>query len=154
MVVTGGDEDSVSTLGNPLSPAKIRQQVASSLLPAAPGASWGDSASMQSGVTMDTRLSAMEQTMQTLAEDMEKRFEDSMDCFFNRMQLVKQASEQEQQPPWRRISWGAELLVATRPWLENVNHGYIQGGRVGRSQIIWRSMLEIVASTMRRTDLG
>jgi len=28
-----------------------------------------------------------------LAEDMEKRFEDSMDCFFNWMQLVKQASK-------------------------------------------------------------
>jgi len=99
MVVTGGDEDSVSTLGNPLSPAKIRQQVASSVLPAAPGVSRGDSASVQSGVMMDTRLSAMEQIMQTLAEDIEKRFEDSMDRFFNRIQLVKQASEQEQEPP-------------------------------------------------------
>jgi len=84
MVVTGGDEDSVSTLGNPLSPAKIRQQVASSLLPAAPGVSRSDSASVQSGVTMDTRLSAMEQTMQTLAEDMEKRFDESMDRFLIR----------------------------------------------------------------------
>jgi len=83
MVVTGGDEDSVSTLGNPLSPAKIRQQVASSLLPVAPGISWGGSPSVQSGATMDTRLLAMEQTIQTLAEDMETRFEDSMDRFFN-----------------------------------------------------------------------
>jgi len=98
MVVTGGDEDSVSTLGNSLFPAKIRQQVASSLLLAAPGVSWGDSASVQSGAAMDTRLSAMEQTMQTLAEVIEKRFDDSMDCFFNRMQLVKQASEQEHHP--------------------------------------------------------
>jgi len=86
-------------MGNPLSPEKIRQQVASSLLPAAPGVSWGDSASVQSGATMDSKLSAIEQTMQSLAEDMEKRFEDSMDRFFNQMQLVKQASEKDQQPP-------------------------------------------------------
>jgi len=99
MVVTDGDEDSVFTLGNLLSPTKIRQQVASSLLPAASGVLWGDSISVQSRATMDTRLSATEQTMQTLAEDMEKRFDDSMDRFFNRMQLVKQTSEQDQQPP-------------------------------------------------------
>jgi len=84
MVVTGGDEDSVSTLGNPLSPTNIRQQVASSLLTAAPGILWGDSASVQSGAMMNTRLSAMGQTMQNLAEDTEKRFEDSMDRFLNR----------------------------------------------------------------------
>ena len=99
MVVTGGDGDSVSTLGNPLSPAKIRQQVISSLLPAAPGVSWGDSGSVQSSATMDTRLSAMEQTMQTLAVDMEKKFEDSMNKFFNRMQSANQANVLEQQPP-------------------------------------------------------
>ena len=99
LVVTGGDGDSVSTLGNPLSPARIRQQVISSLLPAAPGVSWGDSASVQSSATMDTRLSAMEQTMQTLAVDMEKKFEDSMNKFFNRMQSANQANVQEQQPP-------------------------------------------------------
>jgi len=47
---------------------------------------------------MNTRLSGREQTIQTLAENMEKRFDDSMDRFFNRIQLAKQASEQDQQP--------------------------------------------------------
>ena len=54
---------------------------------------------MQTNATIDTRLSSMEQTMQTLAVDMEKKFDDSMNKFFDGMQSENQANVKEQQPP-------------------------------------------------------
>ena len=109
MVVTGGDEDSVSTLGNPLSPSRLRQSIASSLLPSAPGVAWGTGVSASASVqSMDTRLSTMEQTMQSLAVDMEKKFESSMEKFFIRMQasVRETVEEQDDQPPGGALAGG------------------------------------------------
>ena len=96
MIVAGDDEDSVSTLGNPLSPAKIRAHQVSSLLPAAVGMSGG--ASVLTSGTLDTRMSAMEQTMQSMAVDMEQRFDASIEKFFARLQ-TDNAKETDKQPP-------------------------------------------------------
>ena len=41
MMVTGGDKDSLSTLGDPLSSSRLRQNIASSLLHSVPGVVWG-----------------------------------------------------------------------------------------------------------------
>ena len=105
MVVTGGDDDSVSTLGNPLSPAKIRAHQQSSLLPVTFGISSG--ASVQTNGTMDTRMSAMEQTMQSMAVDMEKRFDASIDKFFARMQKQKEP-ETNKEPPGGALAGGGQ----------------------------------------------
>ena len=98
MVVTGGEEDSVSTMGNPLSPDRLKQIRAAAMLPASAGISWGGGDSVQSSATMDTRMSTMEQTVATMVGEMEKKFDDRMDKFFHRMQLAK-ASEVVTQPP-------------------------------------------------------
>ena len=109
MIVTGGDEDSVSTLGNPLSPEKIRQHVISSLLPAAPSVYASANASVHSAgtiATMDTRLSTMELTMQSLAVDMEKKFDSSMNKFFERLQGKVSENDNEDQPPGGVLAGG------------------------------------------------
>lgn len=103
MVVAGDDVDSVSTLGNPLSPARIREHQVSSLLPAAVGMSSG--ASVLTTGTIDTRMSAMEQTMQSMAVEMEHKFEASMEKFFERMQKEK-AKEKDEQPPGGALAGG------------------------------------------------
>ena len=53
-------------------------------------------ASVHSTGTMDTRMTAMEETMQTMAVDMEKRFDASMDKFFARLQTQKVVEKDEQ----------------------------------------------------------
>ena len=60
LVVTGEDKDSVSTLGNPLSPAHLRARNVSSLLPIIDLSS---KTSVQSSTTLGTRISVMEQSM-------------------------------------------------------------------------------------------
>ena len=63
------------------------------------------SASVQS---MDTRLSTMEQTMQSMAVDMERQFESSMEKFFIRLQasVTETAGEQDDQPPGGALAGG------------------------------------------------
>ena len=96
MVVTGGDDDSVSTMGNPLTPARIRAYQQSSVFPVSFGVN--SAASVNTSGTMDTRMTAMEETMQTMAVDMEKKFDASIDKFFARMQAQK-VVEEDKQPP-------------------------------------------------------
>ena len=67
-VVTGGDEDSVSTLGNPLPPAHMRARKVSSLLSII---GLSSETSAQSSTTLDTRISIIEQSMQSMAVDMQ-----------------------------------------------------------------------------------
>ena len=95
MVVTGGDEDSVSTMGNPLSPASITAHRQSSLLPAI-GISSGSS--VRSTATMDTRISTIEQNMQIMEMNIQKRFDSSMDKLFSRLQ-ESQSVKTTHEPP-------------------------------------------------------
>ena len=67
LVVKGGDEDSVSTLENPLSPAHLRARNVSSLLHIIGISS---EISVQSSSTLDTRISVIEQSMHSMAVDM------------------------------------------------------------------------------------
>ena len=103
MVVTGEDNDSVSTLGNPLSPAKLKAYQQSSVFPVSFGVT--SDASVHSSCTMDTRMTAMEETMQTMAVDMEKRFDASIDKFFARLQTQK-VVEEDKQPPGGGLAGG------------------------------------------------
>ena len=84
MVITGGDEDSVSTMGNPLSPAHLKAYK-SSLLPVGSGSSVTSSSS-----TINTRMSAMESQMQ--------RMENSMNNVFEKMQ-ESQSMKTTSEPP-------------------------------------------------------
>ena len=104
LVVTGEDEDSVSTLGNPLSPAHFRARNVSSLLPII---GLSSETSVQSSTTLDTRISVIEQSMQSMAVDMQQRFDDSMDKFLSRMQEI-QSNQPEKQPPGGALAGGSD----------------------------------------------
>ena len=73
LVVIGEDADSVSTMGNPVSPAHLRARIVSSLLPII---GLSSETSVQSSTTLDTRISVIEQSMQSMAVGIQKRFDD------------------------------------------------------------------------------
>ena len=79
--MTGQDTDSVSTLGNPLSPGIVNQRFISALLEAS-GPSAG--ASVRSGNTLDSCVSAMESQMSTMEKNLKQDFKDTLDSFFTK----------------------------------------------------------------------
>ena len=92
------------TLGNPLSSAHLGARNVSSLLPII-GLSL--ETSVQSSTTLDTRISVIEQSMQSMAVDMQQRFDDSMDKFLSRMQEI-QSNQPENQPPGGALAGGSD----------------------------------------------
>ena len=83
LVLTGQDADSVSTLGNPSSPANVSRRSRSSLMAAHSGAS------AKSSVTMDSRMTAVEDQISAMEVNLKKGFDDSLASFFVKFSLHK-----------------------------------------------------------------
>ena len=92
MVLTGQDTDSVSTLGNPLSPARITKTTDTSLI------DMGDTTSTSSVTSLsslDTRVSTMEATINSMKEDVVAGVDAKLDAFFTKFLAAQSAP----QPP-------------------------------------------------------
>ena len=83
MVLAGEDADSVSTLGNPLSPSIPRSPPASTLLPVEGVSS---AKSVQSEVTLDTRVSVIEQKLDSMEASLKSTMSATLDSFLAKMQ--------------------------------------------------------------------
>ena len=88
LVLTGQDADSVSTLGNPTSPANISRRARSSLMAASSG-------SVRSSATMDSMMTAVEDQISAMEVNLKKGFDDSLALFF----LKNQVAQAQPQPP-------------------------------------------------------
>ena len=95
MVVTGGDTDSVSTMGNPLSPANIRAARATMMIPAREILTGGSSVT---DLTIDSRVSALESHISAMEENITKRMENTLEKFFTRMNSQQSSLTASQLP--------------------------------------------------------
>ena len=98
LVLTGQDADSVSTLGNQASSANVSRRSRSSLMAAHSGAS------AKSSVTMDSRMTAVEDQISAMEVNLKKRFDDSLASFFEKFQLA----QAQTQPPGGGIAGGGD----------------------------------------------
>ena len=83
LVLTGQDADSVSTLGNPMSPGHLTRRARSSLMAASSGTS------VRSSVTMDTRMTAVEDQINAMEVNLKKGFDESLASFFEKFQVAQ-----------------------------------------------------------------
>ena len=106
MVLYGDGEDSVSTLGNPLTPEVMSRRVRSTLIAASATnqrTTIGNSSiSVMSANTLDTRISVMEEQLGKLEGNLQKGFQSQMDSFFERMQSL----QNKPQPPGGELAGG------------------------------------------------
>ena len=96
LVLTGQDEDSVSTLGYPMSPGNLSRRARSSLMAASAGTS------VRSSATMDTRMTAVEDQISAMEVNLKKGFEDSLTSFFEKFQVA----QAQPQPPGGGLAGG------------------------------------------------
>ena len=96
LVLTGQDADSVSTLGNPASPANVSRRSRSSLMAAHSGTS------VMSSATMDSRIAAVEDQISAMEVNLKKGFDDSLASFFEKIQLA----QAQTQPPGGGLAGG------------------------------------------------
>ena len=83
LVLTGQDEDSVSTLGNPMSPGHLSRRTRSSLMAASSGTS------VRSSVTMDTRMTAVEDQINAMEVNLKKGIDESLASFIEKFQVAQ-----------------------------------------------------------------
>ena len=96
LVLIGQDEDSVSTLGYPMSPGNLSRRARSSLMAASAGTS------VRSSATMDTRMTAVEDQISAMEVNLKKGFEDSLTSFFEKFQVA----QAQPQPPGGGLAGG------------------------------------------------
>ena len=96
LVLAGQDADSVSTLGNPMSPDRLYSTNKSTLIAASSGAS------VRSAFTLDSRVSAMEEQMNSMEVNLKKGFDESLNSFFQKFQ----AAQAPQKPPGGELAGG------------------------------------------------
>ena len=82
MVVTGNETDSVSTLGNPMTPAKLQKARLSSMIPIRTSPS-GTSSITDSSMT--SRMTAIEQRISSMEESITQSLEVSMAKIIEKM---------------------------------------------------------------------
>ena len=94
LVLNGIDNDSISTLGNPTSPTRTPQTPSLSVIEM-PSPTSGSS--VNSGITLDSRVSAIESqisTMQaTIVEGVEAKLETKLDAFLTKLMAAQSASQ-------------------------------------------------------------
>ena len=106
MVLYGDGEDSVSTLGYPLTPEVMSRRVRSTLIAASATnqrTTIGNSSiSVMSANILDTRISVMEEQLGKLEGNLQKGFQSQMDFFFERIQSL----QNKPQPPGGELAGG------------------------------------------------
>ena len=95
LVLAGQESDSVSSMGNPLSPAQ-KKDIVSSHMQSLEFQSAG--ASVRSEMTLDSRVSALEENIVQLETNLKQTFNESLNAFFLRLQQ-SQAAPITPQPP-------------------------------------------------------
>eukprot|EP00593_Proboscia_inermis_P000787 CAMPEP_0171300526 /NCGR_PEP_ID=MMETSP0816-20121228/9335_1 /TAXON_ID=420281 /ORGANISM="Proboscia inermis, Strain CCAP1064/1" /LENGTH=191 /DNA_ID=CAMNT_0011777063 /DNA_START=125 /DNA_END=697 /DNA_ORIENTATION=+ len=100
LVLTGQDTDSVSTLGNPLSPRQLQRQGASMIYNPSPTGvvpqlPTPTSASAVSGGTLDSRISQIEEQLSVMEINIKKNMDATLESLF----LKFGANLQTNQPP-------------------------------------------------------
>ena len=105
MIVTGGSNDSVSTLGNPMSPANVARNRKSMLLPATEVLP--PTAASVSDCTMDSRVSAIEERMSTMESSIKQSFADSMQQLLEKIS-ASSTIQTTSQPPGGESAGGKD----------------------------------------------
>lgn len=90
MVLNGIDNDSISTLGNPISPVKHNHKPSPSVIemPALPSGS-----SVNSGITLDSRVSAIESQISTMQSTVVAGVDAKLEAFFTKFMAAQSAAQ-------------------------------------------------------------
>ena len=105
MVVTGEDTDSVSTLGNPVTPASIQRARLSGMIPIRTAQSGTSSITDSS---MSSRMSAIEKRIMTMEETITQSLENSMTKIIEKMKSPNATSITNQPPGGESAGSGNE----------------------------------------------
>ena len=95
LVVTGKDEDSVSTIGNPMTPANLKRAQISNMIAIRTNQSGSSSVT---DISLDTRMSVIEQRIMTMEQTITRNLEKSMTKLMERMTASPEISVLTQPP--------------------------------------------------------